>query len=74
MTTQTTTQSAARAPFASLGQKLLGILEILSNGSRLAGAAKEAERLFSLSDAELARRGLKRDEIVQHVFGPYLYL
>jgi hypothetical protein len=32
-------------------------------------ACREVERLEALSDAELARLGLRRDRIVSHVFG-----
>ena len=32
------------------------------------GRVREVERLNAMSDAELARRGLKREEIVRHVF------
>jgi hypothetical protein len=41
------------------------ILRDLANARR---SALEAERLTALSDAELARRGLRRDQIVQYVF------
>jgi hypothetical protein len=42
----------------------------LSNARR---CALEVERLMALSDAELARRGLKRDEIVAYVFRNYMH-
>ena len=32
------------------------------------GRVNEIEHLQSLSDAELAKRGIKRNQIVQHVF------
>lgn len=35
-------------------------------------AGREAERLFSLSEAELERRGLSRSEVVHHAFRDYL--
>ena len=34
--------------------------------------AREAERLFQLSDIELARRGLTRDRIIQHAFAGWI--
>jgi hypothetical protein len=36
------------------------------------GCAREAERLSYLSDLELARLGIKRDQIFQHAFAPLL--
>lgn len=35
--------------------------------------AMELGRLGKLSDAELAKLGLRRDEIVQHVFRNYMH-
>ncbi|WMS41304.1 hypothetical protein RDV64_14575 [Acuticoccus sp. MNP-M23] len=37
-------------------------------------AGREAERLFQLSEAELERRGLSRNEVVHHAFREYLNL
>jgi hypothetical protein len=39
-----------------------------------AQCAREAERLFALSDAELARLGLTRDRVIHHAFARYLGL
>jgi hypothetical protein len=36
--------------------------------------AREAERLFGLTDAELADMGLSRDRIVRHAFGGIVFL
>jgi hypothetical protein len=49
----------------------LGFLEILTQTSPLVRRAREAERLHSFSDEELARRGLKRDEILDQAFRIY---
>jgi hypothetical protein len=49
----------------------LGFLEILTQASPLVRRAREAELLYSSSDEELARRGLKRDEILDQVFRIY---
>ncbi len=35
---------------------------------------REIEELQALSDAELARRGLKRDDIARHVIGAGYYI
>ena len=40
----------------------------------LQSRSEEIERLHALSDAELARRGIRRDRIVHHVFRDRLYL
>ncbi len=38
------------------------------------GRAKTVERLSMMSDAELAKRGIKREDIVRHVFKDMFYL
>ena len=55
------------APFRAIGRVLVKIAE---NNDRV----RKVQALHSLSDAELARRGLKRDDIVRHVYGDYFYL
>lgn len=35
---------------------------------------QQAARLQAMSDAELAKRGIARDEIVRHVFGDLYYI
>jgi hypothetical protein len=49
----------------------LGFLEILTQTSPLVRRAREAERLYCSSDEELARRGLKRDDIFDQAFRIY---
>jgi len=70
----TATQTHDRPRLARIGHRLAAAAEAMSNASRLARAAREAQALYRLSDTELARRGLRRDQIAHHVFGPYLYL
>lgn len=48
---------------------LIAMAKFGENDSRL----RRVRALQALSDEELAKRGLQRDEIVQHVFGPYMY-
>ncbi|MEM7024546.1 MAG: hypothetical protein AAF637_18505 [Pseudomonadota bacterium] len=50
-----------RAGFA----RLVGVLDDITNAHY---CSHEIQRLMSLSDEELARQGLKRQEIVHHVF------
>lgn len=35
---------------------------------------RQLERLQAMSDAELAARGLKRDQLVRYVFSDFLYV
>lgn len=49
-----------------------GILDALLSISEVRRRAAEAERMMALSDRRLAELGLKRDEIVHHVFRDYL--
>ncbi|MEP1330733.1 hypothetical protein [Pseudophaeobacter sp.] len=54
-------------PFVALGNLLIAIGEANHRDQTLRG-------LMAQSDAELARRGLKRDELVHHVFSDSYYL
>jgi len=53
------------APFAAIWS---GMAHLAETNSYL----REVEYLQSLSDAQLAQRGLTREDIVRHVFGPRL--
>lgn len=44
-----------------------GFLAMISSVPNAIRAAREAEELLSLTDAELAARGLTRDGVAQHV-------
>jgi hypothetical protein len=46
----------------------------LSERSEIARRAKLAERLYAMTDDELAAIGLTRGEVLRHAFGPYLHL
>ncbi|MCZ0962287.1 hypothetical protein [Paracoccus benzoatiresistens] len=50
------------APFAAIGKVLVAIAEASPK-------VRELERLNSLSDAELARRGLTRDGEIRRILG-----
>ena len=73
MTTRTNAHSHQPRPlFAGLGSRLKAVLAAIADASQVARCAREVEHLSRLSDAELARRGLTRDRIVQHAFRHYL--
>ncbi len=54
--------------FAGLRHRIGGLLEAIAGSSDLERSAREYERLSRLSDAELARRGLRRDFLAEHAF------
>ena len=73
MTTYTTTNaSPIRSAFAPVLAAGRGLYGLLATTARAARCAREAERLFAMSDAELARLSLRRDQIVQHAFKAYV--
>ena len=72
-TTASNTDNAANAlkalvaPLAAIGNFLIGVGE--SNAR-----VRKLEHLHSLSDEQLAEKGLTREEIVRHVFAGQLYV
>ena len=44
------------------------LISMAENNSRM----RKLEQLTAMTDAELAKKGLKRDEIVRHVFADYM--
>lgn len=61
-------------PFGSrFLEGVVGFFTAIAEASGPAQCAREAERLFAMSDAELAKRGLTRDTVVQHAFKSYLH-
>ena len=56
---------------ASLGDRLLRLLVRIGEASGPGQRARYADRLFAMSDAELADRGLARDGIIRHAFRGY---
>lgn len=55
------------APFRAVGNFLVAIME---SNSRV----QYVDRLNEMSDEQLAERGIKREEIVQHVFRDHMHL
>lgn len=74
MNALTATQTLVLAPLAGIGSALASAIVFLGDNSRGARAAREAERLYAMSDAELAEIGLHRDQILYRAFGPMIYI
>lgn len=74
MITQSTTTTPQRNVFSPLIDKLAVVAEILMKSSHLHRRAEEAQRFFALSDEDLARQGLKREDIMYRVFGPLIHM
>ena len=74
MTTQATIHSPTIRPFAGIAAAFQYAFAFLERNSRGARGAREAERLFAMSDAELAELGISRDRILFHAFGPQICL
>ena len=51
-----------------------GLFSWLTHIAETNARVQEVERLQSLSDAELAKKGLKREDIARHVFRDILYI
>lgn len=65
--------TALPRPFvARIADGFRGAIDILAEASTGMACAREAERLFALSDKELALRGLTRDQIIPHAFARLL--
>jgi len=69
---RTETLTARRSPLATIGVAIGDFFLRIAHRSPAARCAQEAERLFALSDADLARLGLTRDRVIQHAFKSYL--
>ena len=63
--TKTEVEARPSGLLARVGEYVEDLVAILEAG-------REAEYLLSLSDRALARRGLRRDEVVPHAFKRYL--
>ena len=58
---------------SSVGQGFVALMEAAQKSSTGYRCAQEAAQLMKLSDEELARIGLKRDDIVQYAFRRYTH-
>jgi uncharacterized protein YjiS (DUF1127 family) len=57
--------------FANIGNAILRTMTAIAEAD---GRVRRVQQLQAMSDAELAKRGLKRDEIVHHVFRSTYYM
>lgn len=57
--------------FANIGNAILRTMTAIAEAD---GRVRRVQQLQAMSDAELAKLGLKRDEIVHHVFRSTYYM
>ncbi|MCA8880300.1 MAG: DUF1127 domain-containing protein [Rhodobacteraceae bacterium] len=62
------------APLAVLAAPFKALLNVLVHLAEASPRMRAIQKYQAMSDAELAARGLTRDEIVHHVFGDKFYL
>ena len=73
-TIQTTPpRDAGTAILARIRAAFAAVMRFLGDLSNARRCAAQAERLMALSDSELARLGLKRDEIVAYAFRNHMH-
>ncbi|KIN64534.1 hypothetical protein Z946_3426 [Sulfitobacter noctilucicola] len=60
--------------FVGVGNWFSRVGESMAKGSVGQRRYDQAEALNALSDAELAKKGLKREEIIHHVFRDLYYI
>jgi hypothetical protein len=65
-------RGAARATLAPITAGFAAVTRLFRDVANAGRCAAEAERLMALSDADLARRGLRRDEIVSYAFRTHM--
>ena len=67
-------QSATRATpgfFSRLGERLANAIDAAQRSNQ---RVRELERLSALSDEQLAEQGLRREDVVRHVFRDVYFL
>jgi len=73
MATAATTQTLAPlSPLAALKRSVGAIFTGLVNVSEANPRYLQIQKLQALSDEQLAKKGLKREDIVMHVFGHWM--
>ena len=66
-------RDAGRAALAGIGAGFAAVMRFLCDLSSARRCALEVEQLMALSDAELARRGIRRGEIVSYVMRNHMH-
>jgi hypothetical protein len=66
-------RSALARTGAKIGAGFAAVMQVLCDLSNARQCAAEVERLMALPDAELQRRGLRRDEIVPYAFRNHMH-
>lgn len=69
-----THQSADRAEHSGIYNFFAAIGTALMNMAESNSKMKEIQRLQSMSDEALAKKGLAREDIVRYVFSDYYYI
>jgi len=73
MSIAATTQTLSTwSPLAVLKRSLSAIFTGLVNVAEANSRYHEVQNLQAMSDEQLAKKGLKRDDIVMHVFGHWM--
>ncbi|MEM7520761.1 MAG: hypothetical protein AAF307_06960 [Pseudomonadota bacterium] len=65
--------TSAKSAVIGAGEVLTYVFTMLAMTSTLNERARTAIKLHELSDAKLAEKGLKREDIARHVFGDIWY-
>ena len=71
MTVDTTNTPQSHGILEALGRSLTRLFWRISDNSRGARGVRTARGLLALSDAELAARGLRREQVFYHAFGKH---
>jgi hypothetical protein len=66
-------RDAGRAALVRIGAGFAAVMRFLCDLSAARRCALEAEALMAQSDAELARRGIRRGEIVSYVLRNHMH-
>lgn len=72
--TMTGHENPVRSLLDTISAALTRTVLAMAESSRAGKGAREYQRLSALSDAELARIGLRRDDIMRHAFGPTVWI
>ena len=78
ITTNTDIQAGAVHLLKTAGNSVLNMFQAVGNFfvmlAETNSRAQAVERLNAMSDAQLAARGLKREDIVRHIFKDMFYI